>query len=80
MKEKNITFSAGLVTGILFSVLMWTVFFQSPSKIQIPDKMSECLEQRGSFSLHDYSWKEDGSEYKMRCVLPQRELFFIDIN
>ena len=63
-------------------VLVGGIFalFQSTPTIEIPEKIKECISQDGEFSLQDWSWREDGSEYKIRCSLPARELFFLDFN
>ena len=78
MRKKKIQFYlVGLFTGLILISGIFAVFQPIP-KTEISDKMTECIEQGGQLSLKDWSWEEDGSEYKIRCLLPARELFFID--
>ena len=79
MKKNNTQFLlVGLFIGLVVDGGVFA-FFQPTPKITIPDKMEECISQGGQFSLRDWSWKEDNSEYKIRCLLPVKELFFEDI-
>jgi len=79
MNKTNTNFLlAGLFIG-LFIVGGIFIFFQPTPKIEIPIKMEECISQDGQFSLMDWSWEEDGSDYKIRCILPEKELFFLEV-
>ena len=71
-------FFVGLLIGFI-GVGGIFAFFQPRPIIKIPDKMTECIDQGGQFSLRDWSLKEDNSKYKIRCRLPEKELFFIDL-
>ena len=74
------SFFIGLFIGLIGVGSVFIFFQPTPTApiIEIPEKMTECIEQGGQFSLRDWSWRNNNSEYKMRCVSPERELFFID--
>ena len=76
-KENTQWFLAGLFIGL---VIVGGVFalFQPTPKISSDEKMKECIKSGGQYQVMDWSLRDDGSEYKATCKIPQRYLWKID--
>jgi len=69
---------AGFFVG--FVLLGAIFFFTTPTpKVNQGEKMKECIEAGGEFAIRDWSWHDDGSDYRMTCDLPERELWRYEI-
>ena len=77
MKKELSIFLGGLFVGL---VLLGFVFvFSSPTpKVEISDKMKECIDKGGQFFIRDYSYRVDESDYKMTCFVPEHRLWQYD--
>jgi hypothetical protein len=74
MKNKLNYFFIGLFIGIIV-VGGICAFFQPTPKIIVPDKMKECIDAGGEFSLSDWSLRDDGSDYRITCNVPERQIW-----
>jgi len=74
MKERTNYFSAGLFIGLVIIGGIFT-FYQPTPKVEQSEKMKECINVGGQFSISDWSWKDDGSDYRMTCKIPEHNLW-----
>jgi hypothetical protein len=74
MKDNTQYFFTGLFIGIVIVVGIFA-FFQPPTEITQEEKMKECIVAGGQYSVSDYSFKDDGSDYRMTCEIPKRRLW-----
>lgn len=79
MNKENMQFGlAGLFIGL---VLVGSIFafFQPTPKVEQSEKMKECINAGGEFKIMDWSLKEDGSDYRATCKIPEHYIWKIEI-
>lgn len=68
---------------ILFNAItLYKVYEAKRNRVEIvtiDNKMRECIKKGGQFSILDYSLSDDGSDYRVSCDVPQKELFNVSI-
>jgi hypothetical protein len=74
MKTNTQYFLAGLSIGLIILGGIFT-FFQPTPKILPEDKMKECRNAGGEYSVNDFSLSDDGSDYRMTCKIPEKKLW-----
>lgn len=78
MNRENIYFLlSGLFIGI-FIVGGIIALFQPIPKMQESEKMEECIKEGGQFSIYDWSLRDDGSDYRVTCEIPEYRLWQIN--
>ena len=77
MKKENIQFGLyGLLIGLVLVGGIFA-FFQPTPKIEQSEKMKECIKAGGQFSIRDWSLRDDGSDYRATCKIPEHYLWKI---
>jgi len=69
-----ISILAGLSIGLVIIGGLFT-FFQPTPKVEQSEKMKECINVGGQFSISDWSWKDDNTDYRMTCKIPEHNLW-----
>ena len=72
-------FIIGFLVGLLIVGGILVIFQPSP-KIIPEQKMQECIKNNGQYRVSDHSLKDDGSDYRMTCEIPEHKLWEIKIN
>ena len=80
MHKENIQFGlAGLFVGLVIVGGIF-VFFQPTPRIEQSEKMKECIKSGGEFRISDWSMKDDGSDYRATCEIPEHYIWNTKIN
>ena len=47
--------------------------------IYLDTKKNECIKIGGEYDVRDFSWQDDGSDYRATCSQPEKQLWEIKL-
>jgi len=65
-----ILLGSGLILGIVQKHM---------EPIYLDNKKDECIKEGGQYSVYDYSMKDDNSDYRAVCKIPEYKLWEIKL-
>lgn len=74
----NVKIVVSLLIACLLGVVIEKVASRN-SKIEQSQIMQECIKDGGQFSIHDWSWRDDGSDYRATCEVVSKSLWSIKL-
>lgn len=74
MRTNTQYFLGGLFLGVVIICGIFT-FTQPTPQITQNEKMKECIKAGGEYDIRDWSMRDDGSDYRMTCKIPERKLW-----